>query len=103
MKNNSRKKKFNKETIQSWPDILEDIDIHSIPVEYVKQIKVNFLDGREWIIDMDENPQADIDTAIEELYKEYEDVIDSINFNVDIDKIKAEIEKRTTIFLKKRK
>lgn len=103
MKN--KHKQFEDQTVQSWPEILNDLHIESIPTDYVKQIKVTFVDGKVWLIDVNEsyNNHADLDLAIEELYQQYEDVIETINFNVDIEKIKADIEKRTTIFLKKRK
>lgn len=98
----NKKKRFEEETIKSWPDILKDIRIESIPTDYIKHIKINFVDGREWLIDVEENPKADFNKAIDELYQEYSDSIASINFNIDIQKIKKDIEKRTTVFLKKR-
>lgn len=98
-----KQKKFEDETIKLWPEILQDIEIESIPSDYVVQIKVNFSDGREWIIDMSDNEIPDVNKVIEDLQSEYGKVISSINFNVDIDKIKKDIEKRTTVFLKKRK
>ena len=101
----NKHKQFEDHTVQSWPEILNDLHIESIPTDYVKQIKVTFVDGKVWLIDVNEsyNNHADLDLAIEELYQQYEDIIETINFNVDIEKIKADIEKRTTIFLKKRK
>ena len=98
-----KQKKFEDDTIKLWPEILKDIEIESIPSDYVVQIKVNFADGREWIIDMSDNEIPDVNKVIEDLQSEYGKVISSINFNVDIDKIKKDIEKRTTVFLKKRK
>lgn len=102
MKN--KHKQFEDHTVQSWPEILDDLHIESIPTDYVKQIKVTFIDGKVWLIDVNQysNPD-DLEQAMEDLYEEYEDSIESLNFNVDMDKIKADIEKRTTIFLKKRK
>ena len=98
-----KSKRFEEQTIQTWPEILGDIRIESIPSDYVRQIKVNFSDGREWLIDMTENHHADVDEILSNLYAEYDSVIESINFNIDIKKIKADIEKRTSVFLKKRK
>lgn len=102
MKN--KHKQFEDHTVQSWPEILDDLHIESIPTDYVKQIKVTFIDGKVWLIDVNQysNPD-DLEQAMEDLYEEYEDSIESLNFNVDMDKIKADIKKRTTIFLKKRK
>lgn len=98
-----KKKRFEDSTIESWPDVLKDIRIESIPTDYIEHIKINFIDGREWIIDVNDNPDADYDAAIEELYQEYSNSIKTINFNINIEKIKKDIEKRTNIFLKKRK
>lgn len=99
----SKKKKFEDDTIESWPDVLKDIRIESIPTEYIEHIKILFIDGREWIIDTNDNADADYNTAIEDLYAEYSESIKTINFNINIQKIKRDIEKRTNIFLKKRK
>ncbi len=102
MKN--KHKQFEDHTVQSWPEILDDLHIESIPTDYVKQIKVTFIDGKVWLIDVNQYSNSDdLEQAMEDLYEEYEDSIESLNFNVDMDKIKADIEKRTTIFLKKRK
>jgi hypothetical protein len=101
----NKHKQFEDHTVQSWPEILDDLHIESIPTDYVKQIKVTFIDGKVWLIDVNESYSNydDLDLALEELYAQHEDVIETINFNIDIEKIKADIEKRTTIFLKKRK
>lgn len=102
MKN--KHKQFEDHTVQSWPEILDDLHIESIPTDYVKQIKVTFIDGKVWLIDVNQYSNSDdLEQAMEDLYEEYEDSIESLNFNVDMDKIKADIKKRTTIFLKKRK
>jgi hypothetical protein len=100
----NKHKQFEDHTVQSWPEILDDLHIESIPTDYVKQIKVTFIDGKVWLIDVNQYSNSDdLEQAMEDLYEEYEDSIESLNFNVDMDKIKADIEKRTTIFLKKRK
>jgi len=100
----NKHKQFEDHTVQSWPEILDDLHIESIPTDYVKQIKVTFIDGKVWLIDVNQYSNSDdLEQAMEDLYEEYEDSIESLNFNVDMDKIKADIKKRTTIFLKKRK
>ena len=76
-----KKKRFEESTIESWPDVLKDIRIESIPTDYIEHIKINFIDGREWIIDVSDNPDADYNAAIEELYQEYSNSIKTINFN----------------------
>jgi len=41
--------------------------------------------------------------SMEDLMDEYEDVLQSVNFVVDIERVKKDITKRTKIFMKKRK
>lgn len=100
---NKKSKRFEDQTVAIWPEILDDLHIESIPSEYVKEIKVTFKTGREWLVEIDPSHHPDLDMLIEELYQEYDDVIETINFNIDIEQIKEDIEKRTRTFLKKRK
>ena len=79
----NKHKQFEDHTVQSWPEILDDLHIESIPTDYVKQIKVTFIDGKVWLIDVNESYSNydDLDLALEELYAQHEDVIETINFN----------------------
>lgn len=99
-------KKLPKEVIEHWPEIFGDIDVNVIPIEYLASIKVSFHDETVWDIDLDgrgKSSAEDIELMLEELFDEYCDEIKSLDFRLNTDKVKRDITKRTSRFLKKRK
>ena len=103
-----KKNKLSKQVIDKWPEVLGNIDIKVVPTEYIKAVEVTFTDGRVWIIENDpQSSAADnalaFEESMEDLMDEYEDVLQSVNFVVDIESVKKDITKRTKIFMKKRK
>lgn len=98
-----KSKKLPADVIKQWPEVLKDIDIDVVPVEYLESIKVTFTDGKIWEIDTKRNPQeVNIEDAVDSLLEEYEDVIKSVDFRLDTVRVKKDIKKRTAQFLKKR-
>lgn len=98
-----KSKKLPEDIIKQWPEVLKDIDIDVIPVEYLESVRITFTDGKIWEIDTKKNTDdVDIETAVESLMEEYEDVIDSVDFRLDTIRVKKDIKKRTAQFLKKR-
>lgn len=101
------KNKFPQEVIESWPEILEDVDVQVVPLEYLHSIRVTFEDGKVWDIDISKSLEKgvdfDIETALEDIFEEYEDTIVNVDFRVDTDKVKRDIQSRTAYFMKKRK
>jgi hypothetical protein len=98
-----RSKKLPADVIKQWPEVLKDIDIDVIPLEYLESVRITFTDGKIWEIDTQRNPEeVDIETAVESLMEEYEDVIQSVDFRLDTIRVKKDIKKRTAQFLKKR-
>jgi hypothetical protein len=101
-----KKNKLPPEVIDHWPEVFEEIDIDVIPVEYLDSVRVQFEDGKIWDINVKsslEKTDLDIESAIEDLFEEYADVITNIDFRLDTEKVKRDIESRTHIFMKKRK
>ena len=103
-----RKNKLSKEVIDKWPEVLGNIDIKVVPTEYIKAVEVTFTDGRVWIVENDPNRSIQsnaeaFEQSMEELMEEYEDVLQSVNFVVDMERVKKDITKRTKIFMKKKK
>ena len=97
-------KKLPQEVINHWPEIFKDVTIESVPLEYLRSVRITFSDGKIWEIDPAKNPQGiNIDKALEELLNEYEDSIVNVDFSVDTLKVKADIMRRTRAFMKKRK
>lgn len=103
-----KKNKLSKQVIDKWPEVLGNIDIKVVPTEYIKAVEVTFTDGKIWVIENDPkmskagNSEA-FEQSMEDLMQEYEDVLQSVNFVVDIERVKKDITKRTKIFMKKRK
>lgn len=103
----SKESKLSSDVIKKWPDVLSGIDVKVVPVQYIKAIEVYFSDGNRWVLDVDPHAAtkkgADLDTMLRDVMEEHEDSINGVNFVVDIDRVKFDIQKRTRQFMKKRK
>lgn len=101
------KNKLPQEVIESWPEVLEDVDVQVVPLEYLDSIRVTFEDGKVWDIDiaksLEKGPEFDVETALEDIFEEYEDSIVNVDFRLDTDRVKQDIQRRTAHFMKKRK
>lgn len=104
------KNKLPQDVVDRWPEVLNDVDVNVVPIEYLRQIEVTFEDDKTWIIDIDQDKIADnqdiieeLEESLEDLFDEYEDVIVGVNFVLDVEKVKRDITKRTRTFLKKKK
>jgi hypothetical protein len=100
-----RKKQLPKEVIDHWPEVLKDIHIDVVPLEYLNSVRVEFTDGKIWDIDIntDKKPVKDLEKSLDDLFEQYQNVIKNVDFRLDTDKVKADITKRTKKFLKLRR
>jgi len=85
--------------IKQWPEVFEDLQMDTMPVAYIDLIRLKFSDGRIWEIDIasklvDQHPEDVADTLIETL-EEYAPEIVDIDFDLNVDKLKSDIEKET--------
>ena len=91
---------------KEWDDILEEIELRYLPIEYLKNIIVTFVDGTVWDIDVmsSQRKQAseDIEASLDELFEEYQDTIEAVDFRLDLEKVKRDLSKRVNKFLKKK-
>lgn len=91
---------------QEWEDILGEIELSYLPIEYLKNILVTFNNGTVWDIDVASSrrnqSQEDIETSLDQLFEEHEDEIESIDFRLDLEKVKKDLSKRVHKFLKKK-
>ena len=85
-----------------WDKILGEIDMDYIPLEYINTVIVTFTDGKEWEIDIKKTSQtnSDVESILDDFFKEYEDTIDTVDFRLDTVQLKRDINKRTKKFLK---
>lgn len=98
------KNKLPPDVVNHWPEVFEDVNIETVPVEYLHSVKITFEDGKVWEIDTSKNPEGvPIDEALESLMEEYEDVITNVDFRLDTERVKQDISRRTQQFMKKRK
>lgn len=103
------KNKLSSDVIKKWPEVLNSIDVKVVPIQYIKAVEVYFEDGNTWVLDIDprsvdeDSAANELEATLEDLMNEYEDAIDGVNFVLDIDKVKRDIQKRTRQFMKKRK
>ena len=96
--------KLPNEVIDHWPEILKDINIEVLPLEYLDSVIVTFSDGKIWEIDLTKNPHGvDMEDAIESLMEEYQDAIINVDFRLNTVRLKRDIQSRTKRFLKKKK
>ena len=92
------------EVIDHWPEILKDINIEVLPLEYLDSVLISFSDGKIWDIDLTKNPHGvNMEEALESLMLEYEDAIVNVDFRLNTQRLKNDISQRTKRFLKKKK
>lgn len=98
-------KKLPPEVVDHWPEVFEDVDIDVVPLEYLDSIRVQFADGKMWDINIDttKNRVEDLEKSIDELFEQYQDHIQNVDFRLNTDKVKEDITKRTQKFLKLRR
>ena len=103
-----KKKTLPKDIVEHWPEVLKDVDIKVVPVKYLHAVRVYFKDGKMWDIDvaktLKKNPsEKSIEKTLEQLFLEYENAIENVDFRLDTAKVKADIQARTHRFMKKRR
>ena len=85
-----------------WDELLQQIDMDYIPLEYMSSVVVKFTDGKEWEIEVqkNKNSELDIEKTLDDFFKEYEDTIDTVDFRLNLKKLQRDVAKRTRRFLK---
>lgn len=80
---------------KQWPEVLNDVCVSSMPLAYVNSIKLGFTDGRLWEIDLDSQNVDTVADQICDLIDELEKEIVKVDFDLDIDKLKQDIQDST--------
>ena len=96
-----------KDVIDCWPEVFGEVKLHVLPLKYISAVLINFKDGKTWEIrvtaDVKKEGWEAFERNLSELVKTYEESIENIDFKLDTDKVKKDIVKSTTKFLKKKK
>jgi hypothetical protein len=88
-----------KHLVQEWPEVFEDLYMNTMPIHYLEMIRLEFDNGRVWEIDVREQLEvADGDAIANKLidtFQEYRDDIKKMDFKIDIEKLKKDIQDQT--------
>ena len=95
------------DVVDHWPEVFKDLDVQVVPLEYLHSVRVFFEDGKVWEIDVEKTKkktsEEELEATLEELFEQYDDVITNVDFRLDTQRLKKDIQDRTRLFLKKRK
>jgi hypothetical protein len=85
--------------IEKWPEVFEDLHMDTMPVAYMNLIRLIFNDGRIWEIDIEaqlssNHPESVADSLID-ILDEYGPEIVDIDFDIDVERLKTDIENET--------
>lgn len=83
--------------IKQWPEVFEDMYMNTMPLFYLNYVRLEFKDGRIWEIDVKAqlatiNPDIVADKILD-MFEEYGSELKDINFDVDTEKLKKDIER----------
>lgn len=96
-----------KEVIDHWPEVFGEVKLNVLPLRYLHAVLISFKDGKTWEIKVTSKTKRQgwesFEKSLSELFKVYEHKIENINFKLDTERVKKDIEKSTQQFLKKRK
>ena len=95
-------KRLPDDIVSHWPEVFKDIDIHTLPIDYLSFIRIEFKKGRVWEIDCNAKRTIgeNLDKTITDLFGEYGNDILHVDFRLNTAKLKRDIEKRTRAFMK---
>jgi hypothetical protein len=100
-------KLFSKEVVAHWPEVFGDVRLNVLPLGYLHSVLVNFKDGKTWEIRITSGTKrkgwSAFERNLEELVRTYDDRVQDIDFKLDTERVRKDIEKSTQKFLKKKK
>jgi hypothetical protein len=100
-------KPFPKDVIDQWPEIFGEINVEAVPLEYLHSLRIIFKGGKIWDVNIAGQARAhgadNLEEHLRELLSNYEDEIEHIDFRLDVEKVKKDVIKETTRFLKKKR
>jgi hypothetical protein len=103
----STKRPLNRNIVEQWPEIFEDIVLSAIPLPYLHSVLVTFKDGRHWTVVLKDSDRKSINGEIPknlyEFFQNQDENIENIDFRIDVEKIKKDVIKNTNKLLKRKK
>jgi hypothetical protein len=81
--------------VKEWPEVFEDLYMNTMPVAYLDSVRLDFIDGRVWEIDVKNELTKQTADGIADVLvstlQEYKDEIKKIDFKVDVERLKKDI------------
>lgn len=98
--------KFSNEFYERWEHLLEDIDMSEVPLKFVREINVNLIDGMVVTFDIkkmisDKLSTREIETSVEEYLTENDDMVNNIDFLIDVRAVADEVTGKVSKILDK--
>ena len=85
--------------VKEWPEVFEDLYMNTMPVAYLDSVRLDFIDGRVWEIDVKNELTKQTADGIADILlntlQEYKDEIKKIDFKVDVSRLKNDIASET--------
>jgi len=85
--------------VKEWPEVFEDLYMNTMPVAYLDSVRLDFIDGRVWEIDvkneLTKQTSENIADILLNTLQEYKDEIKKIDFKVDVSRLKNDIASET--------
>lgn len=96
-----------KDVIKIWPEVFGEVHLNVLPLRYLHTVLVNFKDGKTWEIKITEKTRKEgwqiFEENLAELISSYKETLDNIDFKLDTDRVKIDVQRSTQRFLKKKK
>ena len=96
-----------KDVIAHWPEVFGEVHLNVMPLRYLHTVLINFKDGKTWEIKITAKTRREgwgsFERNLAEVCQDYEDRITDVDFKLDTDCIRKDMEKLTQQFLKKKK
>lgn len=93
------------DVIECWPEVFGEVKLNVLPLKYLSAVLINFKDGKTWEIKITTRTKKagweSLEQSLTELFKTYDNKIIDIDFKLDTNQIKTDIERKTKFFLKK--
>lgn len=95
------------DVVDQWPEVFNDLHVTAVPLAYLHSMRIIFKDGKVWDLNIaaqaKKNNIENLEEHLQELIESYEEVIEHIDFRLDVEKVKKDIIKKTNKFLKNKK
>jgi hypothetical protein len=99
-------KSLPKDVIAHWPEVFGEVKLNVLPLRYLHSVLLNFKDGKTWEIKITSKVRnggwEEFERSISELVKSYEEKLDNVDFKLDTNRVKKDIEKNTERFLNRK-